>query len=85
MKLKHTVGKDVMSIRGPLDLAFSIEAVKDVLNLDLSLVYRSTRSSHLPALALEFLFFQFLHEQIECDIFGTHSIYQARQDTCNNH
>ena len=34
-ELKNTVGKDVMSIRGPLDLAFSIEVVKDVLNLNL--------------------------------------------------
>ena len=34
-ELKNTVGKDVMSIRGPLDLAFSKEAVKDVLNLNL--------------------------------------------------
>ena len=34
-ELKNTIGKDVMSIRGLLDLAFSIEAVKDVLNLDL--------------------------------------------------
>ena len=34
-ELENTVGKYVMSIRGLLDLAFSIEAVKDVLNLDL--------------------------------------------------
>ena len=33
-ELENTVGKDVMSIRSPLDLAFSIEAVEDVLNLD---------------------------------------------------
>ena len=32
-ELENTVGKDVMSIRGLLDLAFSTEAVKDVLNL----------------------------------------------------
>ena len=32
-ELKNTVGKDVMSIRGLLDLSFSIEAVKDVLDL----------------------------------------------------
>ena len=34
-ELENTVGKDVMSMRGPLDLAFSIEAVEDVLNFDL--------------------------------------------------
>ena len=34
-ELENTVGKDVMSIRGPLDLAFSIEVVEDVLNLNL--------------------------------------------------
>ena len=34
-ELENTVGKDVMSLRGLLGLAFSIEAVKDVLNLNL--------------------------------------------------
>ena len=34
-ELKNTVSKEVMSKRGPLDLAFSIETVEDVLNLDL--------------------------------------------------
>ena len=34
-ELENTVGKDVMSIRDPLDLAFSIEVVEDVLNLNL--------------------------------------------------
>ena len=33
--LENTVGRDVMSIRGLLDLGLSIEAVEDVLNLDL--------------------------------------------------
>ena len=59
-ELKNTVGKDVMSIRGPLDLAFSIEAVEDVLNLNLLPGVRSTRSSHLPALVSEFLFQLFM-------------------------
>ena len=34
-ELKNTVGREVKGIRGLLDLAFSIETVKDVLNLDL--------------------------------------------------
>ena len=34
-ELKNTVGKEVLGIRGPLDLAFSIEIVEDVLNLNL--------------------------------------------------
>ena len=33
-ELKNTISKDVMSIRSPLDTAFCIETVKDVLNFD---------------------------------------------------
>ena len=34
-ELEDTVGKDVVSIRSPLDLAFSIKTVKDKLNFNL--------------------------------------------------
>ena len=33
-ELENTVSKDVVSIRSPLDMAFCIETVKDVLNFD---------------------------------------------------
>ena len=33
-ELKNTIGKVVMSIRSPLDVAFCMEIVKDVLNFD---------------------------------------------------
>ena len=33
-ELKNTVGKDIMSIGSPLDMAFCIKTVKDVLNFD---------------------------------------------------
>ena len=33
-KLENTISKDVVSIRSPLDMAFCIETVKDILNFD---------------------------------------------------
>ena len=34
-KLENTISKDVVSIGSPLDMAFCIETVKDVLNFDI--------------------------------------------------
>ena len=70
--------------QGSVASAFSIETVEDVLNLDLLPGVQVHKVQSPPSSEISFSF-SVLHEQIECIISNAHSMYRARQDTCNNH